>query len=46
MIGEVVLFEVHRGHFEGIAPPARATVEVSALPKGAKVEIEMIALAR
>jgi 2-iminobutanoate/2-iminopropanoate deaminase len=26
-------------------PPARATVEVSALPKGAKVEIEAIAMA-
>jgi 2-iminobutanoate/2-iminopropanoate deaminase len=27
------------------APPARATIEVSALPSGAKVEIEAIALA-
>jgi 2-iminobutanoate/2-iminopropanoate deaminase len=27
------------------APPARATVEVSALPSGAKIEIEAIALA-
>jgi 2-iminobutanoate/2-iminopropanoate deaminase len=27
------------------APPARATVEVSALPSGAKVEIEAVALA-
>jgi 2-iminobutanoate/2-iminopropanoate deaminase len=26
-------------------PPARATVEVSALPKGARIEIELIALA-
>jgi 2-iminobutanoate/2-iminopropanoate deaminase len=26
-------------------PPARSTVEVSALPKGAKVEIEVIAMA-
>lgn len=32
-------------HFEGVAPPARATVEVAALPRGAKVEIEMIAFA-
>ena len=31
--------------FEGKAPPARACVEVSALPKGAKVEIDMIAIA-
>src|SRR4051795_1185496 len=27
------------------APPARATIEVSALPSGAKIEIEAIALA-
>jgi 2-iminobutanoate/2-iminopropanoate deaminase len=26
-------------------PPARATIEVSALPSGAKIEIEAIALA-
>jgi 2-iminobutanoate/2-iminopropanoate deaminase len=26
-------------------PPARSTVQVSALPKGAKVEIEVIAVA-
>lgn len=32
------------GFFEGIEPPARACVEVSALPKGAKVEIDMIAM--
>jgi 2-iminobutanoate/2-iminopropanoate deaminase len=29
----------------GQAPPARATVEISSLPSGAKVEIEAIALA-
>jgi len=29
----------------GDTPPARATIEVSALPSGAKVEIEAIALA-
>ena len=29
----------------GDAPPARATIEVAALPSGAKVEIEAIALA-
>jgi 2-iminobutanoate/2-iminopropanoate deaminase len=27
-------------------PPARSTVAVAALPKGAKVEIEMIAMAQ
>jgi 2-iminobutanoate/2-iminopropanoate deaminase len=31
--------------YVGDAPPARATVEVAALPSGAKVEIEAIALA-
>jgi 2-iminobutanoate/2-iminopropanoate deaminase len=30
----------------GTEPPARATVQVSALPKGALVEIEAIAMAR
>ncbi|MDX6511244.1 MAG: 2-iminobutanoate/2-iminopropanoate deaminase [Gaiellaceae bacterium] len=34
--------EVYRRHV-GEAPPARATVEVSALPSGARVEIEAIA---
>jgi len=32
------------GSFFGDAPPARATVQVSALPKGARVEIDLIAL--
>ena len=36
--------EVYARHV-GDTPPARATVEVSALPSGAKVEIEAIALA-
>jgi len=31
--------------FFGAAPPARSTVEVGALPKGALVEVEAIALA-
>jgi 2-iminobutanoate/2-iminopropanoate deaminase len=34
--------EVYARHV-GAAPPARATVEVAALPSGAKVEIEAIA---
>ena len=37
--------EVYARHV-GDTPPARATIEVSALPSGAKVEIEAIALAR
>jgi 2-iminobutanoate/2-iminopropanoate deaminase len=36
--------EVYAGHV-GDRPPARATIEISALPSGAKVEIEAIALA-
>lgn len=35
--------EVYARRFEGIEPPARSTVEVAALPRGANVEIEMIA---
>ena len=35
--------EVYARHV-GDAPPARATIEVAALPSGAKVEIEAIAL--
>jgi 2-iminobutanoate/2-iminopropanoate deaminase len=33
------------GRYFSSHPPARATVEVSGLPKGARVEIELIALA-
>jgi len=36
--------EVYARHV-GEQPPARATIEISALPSGAKVEIEAIALA-
>jgi 2-iminobutanoate/2-iminopropanoate deaminase len=36
--------EVYANHV-GAQPPARATIEVSALPSGAKVEIEAVALA-
>lgn len=36
--------EVYARHV-GDTPPARATIEVAALPSGAKVEIEAIALA-
>ena len=35
--------EVYARAFDGVEPPARATVAVSGLPKGVKVEIEMIA---
>lgn len=37
--------DVYAEYFES-APPARSTVQVAALPKGAKVEIEAIALSR
>jgi 2-iminobutanoate/2-iminopropanoate deaminase len=36
--------EVYAGYFLD-APPARSTVQVSALPKGAQVEIEVVAVA-
>jgi 2-iminobutanoate/2-iminopropanoate deaminase len=36
---------VYAASFEGLEPPARATVQVAALPRGAKVEIEAIAIA-
>ena len=39
-----VVNEIYASYFSS-DPPARSTVQVSALPKGAKVEIEVIALA-
>jgi reactive intermediate/imine deaminase len=35
--------EVYSEFFDGLVPPARATVQVAALPKGAKVEIDFVA---
>ena len=32
------------GDFFGQTPPARSTVEVSALPKGARIEVEAVAI--
>ena len=37
--------EVYSKHFTG-TPPARSTVQVARLPRDARVEIEVIALAR
>ena len=37
--------EVYARYFKGDSPPARATVEVSGLPKGALFEIDCVALA-
>ena len=39
-----VVNEVYGAHFSG-PPPARSTIQIAALPKGARVEIEMIAIA-
>jgi 2-iminobutanoate/2-iminopropanoate deaminase len=36
--------QIYGACFEGFAPPARSTVQVAALPRGAKVEIEAIAV--
>lgn len=38
-----IVNEVYGKRFEGFAPPARSTVQVAALPRGAKVEIELTA---
>ena len=35
---------VYATYFDGLVPPARVAVQVTALPKGAKVEIELVAL--
>lgn len=40
----VTINAVYATYFEGLVPPARAAVQVAALPKGAKVEIELVAL--
>ena len=39
-----IVNEIYGSYFNN-QPPARSTVQVSALPKGAKVEIEVIAYA-
>jgi 2-iminobutanoate/2-iminopropanoate deaminase len=39
-----VMNDVYARYFPG-TPPARATIEAAALPRGARVEIELIALA-
>jgi 2-iminobutanoate/2-iminopropanoate deaminase len=39
-----VVNEVYGARFEGMAPPARSTVQVAALPRGARVEIETVAV--
>jgi 2-iminobutanoate/2-iminopropanoate deaminase len=36
--------QVYGAAFDGVQPPARSTVQVAALPRGAQVEIEAIAL--
>ncbi len=35
--------QVYAAFFDGLVPPARATVQVAALPKGARVEIDFTA---
>jgi len=40
----VVVNEIYGRAFEGVEPPARATVEVSRLPKDVLVEIDCLAL--
>ncbi|MDQ3645869.1 MAG: RidA family protein [Actinomycetota bacterium] len=42
-MGDFVEFNDAYGEFFGDEPPARATVGVAALPKGARVEVECVA---
>jgi 2-iminobutanoate/2-iminopropanoate deaminase len=44
MADYAVVNEVYAEYFSGSAPPARVAVEVSGLPKGARLEIDAIAL--
>lgn len=39
-------FDAAYAHYFGSSPPARSTVQVAGLPRGARVEIEAIALIR
>ncbi|MDW8363211.1 MAG: RidA family protein [Myxococcales bacterium] len=39
-----VVNEVYGRWFAGMTPPARSTLQVAALPRGARVEIELVAL--
>jgi 2-iminobutanoate/2-iminopropanoate deaminase len=40
-----VVNEIYGSYFENVPPPARSTVQVAALPRGARVEIDLVALA-
>ena len=44
-LGEFAAFNLVYGEFFPGVPPARSTVQVAALPRGARVEIEALALA-
>ncbi len=39
-----VVNEIYQGYFNGDNPPARATIEVSALPRSAMIEISCVAI--
>jgi len=39
-------FDSTYSHYFGASPPARSTVQVSGLPRGARIELEAIALMR
>lgn len=40
-----VVNETYASYFAGHSPPARSTVQVAALPLGARIEIDIVALA-
>ncbi len=44
-LGDFAVVNEAYGRRVGAVPPARATVQVAALPRGARVEIEVVALA-
>ena len=44
-LGDFAVVNEAYGSFFGDAPPARATIQVAALPLGSRVEIEAVALA-
>jgi 2-iminobutanoate/2-iminopropanoate deaminase len=45
-LGQFAAFDAVYAEYFGVEPPARATVEVRALPRGAHVEIDAIARTR
>ncbi len=45
-LADFAAFDRAYAHYFGASPPARSTVQVSGLPRGARIELEAIALMR